>query len=162
MNRIQSKYSVHPLRRWFIMQSLDHPVRTILLSLLATLIIGSGFRFFIVDDDIMKMLPKNLESRISWDAVQEEFGSTETIFIAFGQKGTSAFTPEALAALWDLTEELEATDIVEDVTSISSTTRMDNIDGIMEVDDLQLSRILSQDEVNDIKNYLYRNLTIKK
>ena len=162
MNRIQSKYSVHPLRRWFIMQSLDHPVRTILLSLLATLIIGSGFRFFIVDDDIMKMLPKNLESRISWDAVQEEFGSTETIFIAFGQKGTSAFTPEALAVLWDLTEELEATDIVEDVTSISSTTRMDNIDGIMEVDDLQLSRILSQDEVNDIKNYLYRNLTIKK
>ena len=162
MNRIQSKYSVHPLRRWFIMQSLDHPVRTILLSLLATLIIGSGFRFFIVDDDIMKMLPKNLESRISWDAVQEEFGSTETIFIAFGQKGTSAFTPEALAVLWDLTEELEATDIVEDVTSISSTTRMDNIDGFMEVDDLQLSRILSQDEVNDIKNYLYRNLTIKK
>ncbi|HIC36181.1 MAG TPA: RND family transporter [Candidatus Marinimicrobia bacterium] len=162
MNRIQSKYSVHPLRRWFIMQSLDHPVRTILLSLLATLIIGSGFRFFIVDDDIMKMLPKNLESRISWDAVQEEFGSTETIFIAFGQKGTSAFTPEALAVLWDLTEELEATDIVEDVTSISSTTRMDNIDGIIEVDDLQLSRILSQDEVNDIKNYLYRNLTIKK
>ena len=162
MNRIQSKYSVHPLRRWFIMQSLDHPVRTILLSLLATLIIGSGFRFFIVDDDIMKMLPKNLESRISWDAVQEEFGSTETIFIAFGQKGTSAFTPEALEVLWDLTEELEATDIVEDVTSISSTTRMDNIDGFMEVDDLQLSRILSQDEVNDIKNYLYRNLTIKK
>ena len=144
------------------MQSLDHPVRTILLSLLATLIIGSGFRFFIVDDDIMKMLPKNLESRISWDAVQEEFGSTETIFIAFGQKGTSAFTPEALAVLWDLTEELEATDIVEDVTSISSTTRMDNIDGFMEVDDLQLSRILSQEEVNDIKNYLYRNLTIKK
>jgi predicted RND superfamily exporter protein len=144
------------------MQSLDHPVRTILLSLLATLIIGSGFRFFIVDDDIMKMLPKNLESRISWDAIQDEFGSTEAIFIAFGQKGTSAFTPEALAVLWDLTEELEATDIVEDVTSISSTTRMDNIDGFMEVDDLQLSRILSQDEVNDIKNYLYRNLIIKK
>ena len=162
MNRIQSKYSVHPVRRWFIIQSLDHPIRTIVLSLLATVIMGSGFRFFIVDDDIMKMLPKNLESRLSWDAVQEEFGSTEAIFIAFGRKGTSVYTPEALAALWDLTEELEATDVVKEVTSISSITRIDNNDGFMEVDDLQLSRILSQDEVNDIKNYLNRNLTVKK
>ena len=162
MNRIQSKYSVHPVRRWFIIQSLDHPIRTIVLSLLATVIMGSGFRFFIVDDDIMKMLPKNLESRLSWDAVQEEFGSTEAIFIAFGRKGTSVYTPEALAALWDLTEELEATDVVKEVTSISSIIRIDNNDGFMEVDDLQLSRILSQDEVNDIKNYLNRNLTVKK
>ena len=37
-----------------------------------------------MDDDMMKMLPKNLESRISWDEVQQEFGSTEIIFVAFG------------------------------------------------------------------------------
>ena len=39
-----------------------------------------------MDDDRMKMLPKNLESRISWDEVQNEFGSTEIIFIAFGRE----------------------------------------------------------------------------
>ena len=50
---------------------------------------GYGLRFLVMDDDMMKMLPKNLESRISWDEVQNEFGSTEIIFIAFGRKDSS-------------------------------------------------------------------------
>jgi len=162
MSEIQSRYSSHPLRKWFITQSLDYPWRTIIISLIATIFLGSGIRFFIIDDDMMKILPKELDSRISWDVIQDEFGSTEVIFIAFGKQGKSIFTPDALATLWDIAEQLEATNEVEEITSISTATRMDNVDGFMEVDDLQPYRDMMADEVEDVKLYLEKNPTIKK
>ena len=83
---MHSNLTNSPIRNWFINQSLNHSKRTIIVSLIATLIMASGMQFFVIDDDMMKMLPKNLESRIAWDKVQEEFGSTEIIFISFGCK----------------------------------------------------------------------------
>ena len=162
MSEIQSRYSSHPLRKWFITQSLDYPWRTIIISLIATIFLGSGIRFFIIDDDMMKILPKELDSRISWDVIQEEFGSTEVIFIAFGKQGKSIFTPDALATLWDIAVQLEATNEVEEITSISTATRMDNLDGFMEIDDLQPYRDMTADEVENVKLYLEKNPTIKK
>ena len=162
MDKLISKYSDHPLRSWFIKQSLDFPVRTIIFSLLITLFTASGARFFIIDDDMLKILPKDLDSRVSWDLIQDEFGSTEVIFVAFGKEGKSIFNPGAMATLWDLTKALEGTNQVEEVISISSATRMDNNDGFMEIDDLQSERNLNQEEVDKIQRYLDKNPTIKK
>ena len=162
MIKIKSKLSQNPIRSWCIHQSLDNPWRTTIISLLVTLVVGSGVRFFLIDDDMMKLLPKNLESRISWDAIQDEFGSTEVIFIAFGNEGKSIFNPEAMATLWDLTEALETGKQIEELNSITTATRMDNLDGFMEVDDLQPERNLSQEEINDLKDYLDKNTVIKK
>ena len=162
MDKLISKYSDHPLRSWFIKQSLDFPVRTIIFSLLITLFTASGARFFIIDDDMLKILPKDLDSRVSWDLIQDEFGSTEVIFVAFGKEGKSIFNPGAMATLWDLTKALEGTNQVEEVISISSATRMDNNDGFMEIDDLQSERNLNQEEVDKIQEYLDKNPTIKK
>jgi len=162
MDKLISKYSDHPLRSWFIKQSLDFPVRTIIFSLLITLFTASGARFFIIDDDMLKILPKDLDSRVSWDLIQDEFGSTEVIFVAFGKEGKSIFNPGAMATLWDLTKALEGTNQVEEVISISSASRMDNNDGFMEIDDLQSERNLNQEEVDKIQGYLDKNPTIKK
>ena len=162
MNRIESKYSDHPIRSWIISQSLNRPKRTLLSSLIFTLILASGLRFFIIDDDMLKMMPEDLPSRVSWDNIQEEFGSTEVIFIAFGHEGRDVFTPKALAQMWDLSEALEASTWVDEVTSISTSTRMDSYDGFMEIDDLQLNRDLSTDEVDAILKYLDKNERIKK
>ena len=162
MTKMKSKFFQNPIRSWCIHQSLDYPWRTIIISLLLTLLVGSGVRFFLIDDDMMKILPKNLESRISWDAIQEEFGSTEVIFIAFGNEGKSIFNPVAMATLWDLTEALETGKQIEELNSITTATRMDNLDGFMEVDDLQPERNLSQEEINDLKDYLDKNTVIKK
>ena len=151
-----------PIRQWFIGQSLNHSKRTIILSIIATLIMGSGVRFLIIDDDMMKMLPKDLNSKITWDAVQDEFGSTEIIFIAFGREGESVFKPQALADLWSLSEELETLSSVDDVISISTATRIDNIDGFMEIDDLQNAQTLTDTEIDEIKIYLGKNPNIKK
>ncbi len=162
MNKIVSKYSDHPIRSWIISQSLNRPKRTLLSSLIFTLILASGLRFFIIDDDMLKMMPEDLPSRVSWDNIQEEFGSTEVIFIAFGHEGRDVFTPKALAQMWDLSEALEASTWVDEVTSISTSTRMDSYDGFMEIDDLQLNRDLSTDEVDAILKYLDKNERIKK
>jgi len=162
MTKTKFNYSHHPIRRFLIRQSLDHPKRTIILSIIFTILMASGLRFFTIDDDMLKMMPESLESRISWNNIQEEFGSTEVIFIAFGHEGEKIFQPDALAALWDLSEALNVSNWVDEVTSISTSSRMDNVDGFMEIDDLQLYRNLTYNEVNDIQLYLEKNEKIKK
>ena len=61
------------LKNWAIHQALDYSKRTIILTLIITGIIGSGIRFIFVDDNVMNMLPKDIESRRIWDEIIEEF-----------------------------------------------------------------------------------------
>ena len=60
------------LKSWAIRQALDNSKRTIILALIITGIIGSGVRFIFVDDNVMNMLPKDIESRRIWDDIIEE------------------------------------------------------------------------------------------
>ena len=53
---------------------------------------GIGVKHIVIDDNMMAMLPESLESKKSWDAVQDEFGSTEVVFIAFGNKNKSIYS----------------------------------------------------------------------
>ena len=159
---LKQEYSSHPIRSWFIEQSLDHPVRSILFSLFATMLMGAGGLFFKIDDDMMKLLPSDLDSKISWDDIQNEFGSTELIYIAFGKKGESVFNNKSFSILWELTKSLEEEDQIEEVSSLSNISRIDNVDDFMEVDNLQTDRNLTSDQIEEIKIYLKKNPTIKK
>jgi len=161
MNKIKN-YSDHPIRRWFIYQSINHPVRSIVVSLFATIVMASGLTFLVIDDDMMKMLPKNLESRKAWDSLQDEFGSTEVIFVAFGEKGRSIYHPDALRVLWDVAMELEGLPEVEKVTSIATATRMDNDKGDLLIQDLQPGRDLDEIEIAGIRDYLNKYPNVKK
>ena len=87
------------IKNWFIDQSLNHSYRTLFLSLLVTLLMSFGIQFLSVDDDMMKMLPKNLNSKVTWDALQNEFGSTEVIFVAFGKKDSPILSSKSLSDL---------------------------------------------------------------
>ena len=161
MNKIKN-YSDHPIRRWFIYQSINHPVRSIVVSLFATIVMASGLTFLVIDDDMMKMLPKNLESRKAWDSLQDEFGSTEVIFVAFGEKGRSIYHPDALRVLWDVATELEGLPEVDEVTSIATATRMDNDKGDLLIQDLQPGRDLDEIEIAGIRDYLNKYPNVKK
>ena len=108
------------------------------------------------------MLPETLDSRMSWDAVQDEFGSTEVIFIAFGNKGKTVYSSESFALLWDLTKALENVNQVEKVSCITTISKIDSEDGFMEISDLQPARDLSLSQIDKIKEYLISNPTIKK
>ncbi len=150
------------IKQWFVDQALQHSLRTITLSILATLFMGSGIRFLVMDDDMMKMLPKELESKVTWDAIQNEFGSTEIIFIAFGRQGESAYQEKTLADLWTLTEQLNILSTVDDISNISNATRIDQVDGFLEIDDLQNTKVLSSSEIDNIQVYLNKNQDLKK
>ena len=148
--------------QWTTRQAIGHSKRTVVLSVIATILMGSGIRFLVMDDDMMKMLPKNLESRISWDEVQNEFGSTEIIFVAFGSKDSSAYSAHALDNLWQLSENLELLESVREVTNISTSTKIEQYDGFMEIDDLQPSKKLTRNEIDEIKVYLNKNPKLKR
>ena len=150
------------IKQWFVDQALQHSRRTITLSILATLFMGSGIRFLVMDDDMMKMFPKELESKVTCDTIQNEFGSTEIIFIAFGRQGESAYQEKTLADLWTLTEQLNILSTVDDISNISNATRIDQVDGFLEIDDLQNRKVLSSSEIDDIKVYLNKNQDLKK
>ena len=138
-------------------QSLDHPKRTIIITLLISILMGSGLQFFKIEDDMMKMIPEDIDTRRVWEEVKEEFGNTEMIFVAFGERGTSAYNRETMAELWDFTESVEASPLIEEVISLSNMNRMESVDDFLEVDELVLSRDLDSDEIISIKNYLDGN-----
>ena len=123
---------------------------------------GLGINYLVIDDDMMAMLPETLDSRMSWDAVQDEFGSTEVIFIAFGNKGKTVYSSESFALLWDLTKALENVNQVEKVSCITTISKIESEDGFMEISDLQPARDLSLSQIDKIKEYLLSNPTIKK
>ena len=123
---------------------------------------GYGLRYIVVDDDMMKMLPQHLESKIAWDTVQDEFGSTEIIFIGFGHEDSSVYSQRTLSALWEFSKNLEKLEVVHKVTNISTSTRIDEDNGFMEIDDLQSSSKLTGPEIQDIANYLDKNPELKK
>jgi len=149
------------MKSWLSQQVLTHPKRLIIVNVLFTILFAYGLKWLVIDDNIMNMLPKEIESRRVWEEVEAEFGSSEIMFIAFGNSGESIYHQESFKTVWDLTELIEKSPYVDEVISISTMNRMDSDDGFMEVDDLQPNRILSTEAIQNIKIYLDKNPDIK-
>ena len=108
------------MKQWFISQSVDHPKRSILLTLIFTLLMGTGLMYFTIEDDFMKMLPQDIESMVTWNALKDEFGSTDLMFMGFGIRGKDALNKETLAALWDVSHAMEEIPMVDEIMSIAT------------------------------------------
>ena len=150
----------HKIKKWAITQALDHPKRIIIISVLSMIIMGFGLRWLVLEDDMMKILPQDMESVETWNNIKDEFGSTDMMFIAFGNRGESVYNTETFKTLWDISEAIEAIPEVDEVMTISTTNRMDAEDGFLEVGDMQPSRNLTNEELADIKLYLENNSDI--
>ena len=133
------------IKNWAITQSLDHPKRTIAIFILFTLVFAFGLKWLVIEDDMMKILPKNLESVQTWESIKDEFGSTDMMFIAFGNRDESVYNTETLKTVWDISKALEAIPEVDEVMTISTTNRMDAEDGFLEVGDMQPYRELNDE-----------------
>ena len=143
-------YSSNSINNWFITQSIDHPIRTIIFSVIFTLILSSGTQFLSIDDDMMKMLPKNLNSKIIWESLQDEFGSTEVIFVAYGRENFKILNAKSLSDLWLFSERLDKLETVKSINCISKSTKVSNVDGFIEINDLQNKQHLHQNDVKEI------------
>ncbi len=151
----------HTIKHWFITQALDNPKRTIVINILITLLFALGIPNVIIDDDFMKLLPTEMESRKTWDKIREEFGNTEIVYVAIGNRGESIYNADLLRTSWDITESLELAPEIDEVMSITTLVRMDSDEGFMEVSDLQPARDLYPDEINEMKSYLDKNPDFK-
>jgi len=149
-------------KKWAVRQSIHHPKRTLASTLIITLIMGFGLKHFVIEDDMMKMIPKSVKTRVVWEEVKDEFGNTDLIFIAFGIEGQSLFQKKAMSDLWDFTKALEALPEVEEIRSLVNLNKMENEDGFLLIDDLVSTKDLSLEEIADIKDYLIRNPELKK
>ena len=144
----------HSIKHWIISQSLNHPKRTIIFSLIITALMASGLRFFYIEEDMMKLLPAEMDSRKTWETIKDEFGNTEMIYIAFGNKDKSVFNDKLITDLWDLTEALEAIPEIEEVNNLINMNKLQSEDGYLEVANLVQSRDLNTDQISEIKAYL--------
>ena len=143
-------------KNWAIHQSIHHPKRTLTSALIITLVMGFGLQHFVIEDDMMKMIPKTVKSRVVWEEVKDEFGNTDLIFVAFGIEGQSLFQSSSMSDLWDFTKALEALPEVNEVRSLTNLNKMENEDGFLLIDDLVSAENLSTEEIVEIKNYLLK------
>ncbi|UCD37347.1 MAG: MMPL family transporter [Fidelibacterota bacterium] len=145
------------MEKKFIDWTLNRPRQSIGLAVIMSLILISGVCFLHIEDDIMKMLPEDIPSRIVWNEIEEQFGSTEPLLVSVGQEGQSILTAEGLATVWDLTRTLEDHPTVDEVRSLATTNRIDSEEGFLEVGDLMPYRDLDPEEITSIRDYLARN-----
>ena len=125
------------------------------------MIIGFGARFIFMDDNVMNMLPENIDSRRVWDEIVDEFKYSDFLFVAFGRTGENVLTAENLALTWDFTDSFEKIPQVDEVLSLSTMNRIDSDDGFMKVDDLIPQRDLTELEIESLSEYLKGNSNLR-
>ncbi|MEE9162701.1 MAG: MMPL family transporter, partial [Candidatus Neomarinimicrobiota bacterium] len=145
------------MKQQLIHWTTTRPRQAVALALALSIALASGLRSIHIEDDIMKMLPGDLPSRLVWDEIEEQFGSTEPLLVTVGNEGQSIYRPEFLADVWDLTRALEALPIVDEVQGLASISKLESVDGFLEVDDLMPARDLSPEELAQVKRYVDDN-----
>jgi len=140
--------------------SIESPRLTIVISLLLTAIISSGIRSLVIEDDFFKMFPTDMKSRLLWEDMTDEFGDSEFLFIAFGNKSKSIYNPKAIDAVRNLTLDLEQIDIVDRVISLTTVDRIgadpEDEEELL-IEKLFTDDATTLDEINRAVSYLNRN-----
>ena len=149
------------MKSWLAKQIVKNPKRLILINLFLSLLFSIGLKWLKIDDNFMNMLPDDIESRMVWEEIEDEFGASEIMLIAFGIPGKSIFTEDSFKKAWDFVHMIEKSPHVEEIISIPTLSRMDSYDGFIDVSKLQSERILSEQQIHAIKSYLNENPNIK-
>ena len=150
---------INKLKNIFTFCSLQYPKTTVLSMLILTLIIIFGFKHLKQDDDMVKLLPDDMQSIITFSEITDEFGNYEFMYIAMGKDNQNIFNEELLSTAWDITSKFENLEECEEVISIATIDKIyfDHNDSSIVTDDLMSKRILDENEINDIRLYLNEN-----
>ena len=105
--------------------SVENPLFTVAVSLLLTALMAYGIKTFVIDDDFFKMFPKNMESRLLWEDMVDEFGDSEFLFVAFGKENQNIYNPETIEAVRTLSSLFEKIDIVDEVISLTTIQKIE-------------------------------------
>ena len=144
--------------------SINYPKLTIVMSLLFTIIISSGIKSFIVDDDFFKMFPKDMPSRLLWEDMTDEFGDSEFLFIAFGNQDSDIYNIETINSVKNLTDAIKQINVVDKVISLSTVNIISvdpNDEEELYTDTLFPKTKLNSNDIIEAKKYLDTNPDIK-
>ena len=146
-----------------ITKVIKYPKIIIILTTLLSILVISGIGFIKSDDDLKRLLPEDMPSIVTFNQIEDEFGNFEFMYVAIGNSGESIFKPDLFNIAWDLSNDIEQLDECDMVVSISTSTKMhfDESDSSMVVVDLVPKANLTQKEIDEIKEYLNENNTIK-
>ena len=146
-----------------ITKVIKYPKIIIILTTLLSILVISGIGFIKSDDDLKRLLPEDMPSIVTFNQIEDEFGNFEFMYVAIGNSGESIFKPDLFNIAWNLSNDIEQLDECDMVVSISTSTKMhfDESDSSMVVVDLVPKANLTQKEIDEIKEYLNENNTIK-
>ena len=147
-----------PIKIW-----TNYPKLTILLSILTSLILISGIKHIVQDDDMVRLLPDDLPSIKTFEDITDEFGNYEFMYVAIGNEGRDVFSTDFLEITWNISKEIEELKECEEVISISTMSKMyyDLSDRSIVVDDLMIKSRLNNNEIQVVEKYLDDNPTIR-
>ena len=146
-----------------ILKVIKYPKVAIIITVFLSLLLISGIGFIQQDEDLKRLLPHDMPSIVTFNAIEDEFGNFEFMYLAVGNAGESVFKPEVFNIAWNISNDIEQLDECGEIVSISTSTRLyyDNIDSSMILADLVPKKNLTQKEIDDIKEYLDNNNVIR-
>ena len=152
------------LKTYLINNSLKFPKITISLTLLLNAFLIYGIQYVVQDDDMVKLLPKDIESITTFEDIRDEFGNSEFMYIAIGNKGSNAINPELLKIAWEMSEQIEGYDPIEEVISIPTASKIyfGHLDSSIIVEDLMPQKNITTSQLDSIVQYLNNNIELKK
>ena len=139
-------------------------ITTIVIFLILNVFLAYGIQYIVQDDDITKLLPQDLEAIVTFDDIRDEFGNSEFMYIAIGNKNINSLNPELLKIVWEISNKLEKFTAIEEVISVSKANKIyfDHNDSSIVVEDLMIKKDVSKVDINSINEYLNDNAELKK
>ncbi len=141
---------------------IHRPITAIVTVLSASILMVLGVRFIHVDDNILNLVPEDIPERQAWEKMEDLFGTSEFIYVAFGHPGQDILNPTALRDLWTLTMALDTLAQVDEVTSLATAKRIESDEGEMVVEDMLPGPSLSSADIQAVKDYLEKFPQLKK
>ena len=151
------------IKNSIITNCTKYPKLVIAMSFLVSFFLILGIPKIVQDDDMVRLLPDDLPSIMTFSDIIDEFGNYEFMYIALGNEGRDIFTEDFLEIVWNISKELEDLKECEEIISISTTSKMyyDLSDSSIVVDELVAKANLNNNEIQEIKKYLNDNQAIK-
>ena len=150
------------LNKLLISKAVNSPILVLSISLFITFIISSGSIYVKQDDDMVNLLPEDIGSRQIFDEIQDDYGITEYMYVAIGNKGNNIFNTKDLTVISELSNKFNNLDIVNDVISLTSLDKisLDPADSSIVIDSL-IKYPINNMQISSAIKYLDENKIIK-
>ena len=142
---------------------INRPKITIFVILSLMILIASGIRFVKQDDNMINLLPEDIGSRKLFLQIQEDFGLTEYMYVAIGNKNKkifnskdSSYTNNTLMAINNLSDDFNNLPIVDRVISLSTAQNSDGDKELKKYLELDSSQ-LSNKNIQKFCSFLFEN-----